>query len=174
MSKKPQITVTPRQGDIDLDAIIAKRLAGNPFGGGTTEVPLAEPERWDVYIANGDLHPSRLYEMKMRLGWVEVTAADLAPGITPESIGFSISETGALCRGPRGQEVVFKQPKAIRAKIMERKTDVNKRGMGDPKTVKADMVNAAGASHGDEAANFLNKHVHVTGYDRVEGGRSSG
>jgi hypothetical protein len=55
---------------------------------------------------------------------------------------------------------------------MERKTEVNKKGMGSPDAVKRDMVNAAGNAHGDEAASFLNKHVHVTGYDRVEGGKA--
>jgi hypothetical protein len=28
-----------------------------------------------------------------------------------------------------------------------------------------------GNTHGDEAASFLQRHVHVTGYDRVEGGK---
>jgi hypothetical protein len=102
---------------------------------------------------------------------VEVTQDDLAPGVSAESIGFTVSETGALCRGTRGQEVVFKMPKDLRKKVMDRKAEVNKKGMGSPSAVKQDMVNAAGNAHGDEAANFLNKHVHVTGYDRVEGGK---
>lgn len=173
MPRKPQISVTPRTTDVDIDAIIRKRLEGNPFGGGTTEIPLAEPERWDTYIANGDLHQSRLYEMTHRLGWVPVTAADLAPGISADAIGFTINESGHLCRGARGQEVVYKQPKDIRKQVMQRKTDVNKRGMGDAAKVKADMVNAIGGSHGDEAAHHVNKFVHVTplgGGDRVEGG----
>lgn len=168
MPKKdtPTITVAPRaEAHYDLDAILKKRME-NPFGAGTTEVPLREPEKWSTYIANGDLHPSRLYEMTYKKGWEPVREEDLAIGVTAASIGFQVSETGALCRGPRGQEVVYKQPKEVRQAIAMRKTEINKKGMGTPAKVKADLASAAGGAHGDEAGSFVEKHIVVTGSDR--------
>jgi hypothetical protein len=144
MSKRPQISVTPRtESAFDIDEIIRKRLAGNPFGVGTTEIPMREPGKWATYLANGDLPEN----------------------VTPESIGFSVNDAGALCRGTRGQEIVYKQPAEVRAQIQAAKTAANMKGMGSAKTVKQAMVEAAGASLGDEAATSLNQHLHVTGQD---------
>jgi hypothetical protein len=166
MSRKPQISVTPRtESAFDIDEIIRKRLAGNPFGVGTTEIPMREPGKWATYLANGDLHPSRLYEMTARKGWVPFTVDDLPENVTPESIGFSVNEAGALCRGTRGQEIVYKQPAEVRQQIQAAKTAANMRGMGTASKVKQSIVEAASGSLGDEAATSLNQHLHVTGQD---------
>lgn len=150
---------------MDVDEIIARRLAGNPFGVGTTEIPMREEGRWATYIANGELHPSRIYEMTARKGWVPFTADDLPEGITPESIGFSVNEAGALCRGPRGQEIVYKQPVEVREKIQAAKTAANNKGMGTAKAVKDNIINALGGQHGDEAATTMSQYLHVHGSD---------
>lgn len=164
--QKPEFTVTPRaESAFNVDEIIAKRLSGNPFGHGTTEIPMREQGRWATYIANGDLHPSRLYEMTARKGWVPFTAADLPEGITPESIGFQVNDAGALCRGERGKEVVFKQPVEVREQIQAAKTAANSKGMGSAKAVKDNIIGALGSQHGDEAATTMSQYLHVHGAD---------
>lgn len=165
--RKPQITVTPRtESAFNTDEIIAKRLSGDPHASGTQAIPMREPGRWAVRIANAELHQGRIYEMKARKGWVEFTAADLPEGITAESLGFQTNESGALCRGPRGQEIIFKQPMEANIAIQKAKVDKNRKGMGSAAAVKADLVNATGGAHGDEAASFASRNIHITGGDR--------
>jgi hypothetical protein len=76
-----------------------------------------------------------------------------------------VNEAGALCRGTRGQEIVYKQPAEVRQQIQAAKTAANMRGMGTASKVKQSIVEAASGSLGDEAATSLNQHLHVTGQD---------
>lgn len=163
----PRVTVESRlETGLDYDQIIARRLEGNPFGTSAITIPMRDPGRWATYLANQEVHPSRLYQMKYQLGWQEVTAADLEPGTTPESIGFQVSETGALCRGPRQSEVLFKQPMSVRKAVEARKAEYNLKGLGSAAAVKADLVQAAGNTFGDEAGTFMDRHLEVRGSDQ--------
>jgi hypothetical protein len=167
MSKKPEITVTPRADLIPTDDIIAKRLAGQPFGTRNLAIPLREPQRWAVFIANSLADENNHYRMVHELGWVPLTVEDLAEGITPVSIGWQVKEDGhTLCRGQRGDEIVYKMDKLQYRKVQLAKTAENKKGIGSAKALKESAANAAAGQMGSEAADFVHKHLHVRGEDR--------
>ena len=153
----------------DVDTIIARRLAGEPFGTRNSILPLKEPQRWDTYEANSLGDRNMHYRMVHELGWIPLTIEDLQPGTSPEKIGWQIGEGGILQRGDKGDQKLYKMPKAVRAQIQAAKTAANMRGIGSAKAVKESMVSATGAEHGDEAAGFIND-VTVTGRDIVTGG----
>jgi hypothetical protein len=162
-----QIAVAPR--DFDTDSVIARRLAGNPFGGRDMTVPLRDPERWATYEANSLADPNNHYQMVYVKGWVPLRVEDLAPGISPESIGWQVDADGTLCRGPRQDQRLYKMPKELYAQIQQAKTAANLRGTGSAKAVKEALVESASAQLGDEAASFTRSNITVTGSDRVVG-----
>lgn len=153
MPRKSQITMTSR-GDAakSRNAALARRLAGNPFGGWTKSLPLKEPQRWHTYIANTYLDEGAFYDMKQK-GWEPLTADDLACPV--EESGFRLSPDGYLVRGPQGQEMVFKMDTADHRALMDAKTAHNLQGIGSAKKIKEDTANAAAAQLGSEAADYI-------------------
>jgi hypothetical protein len=156
--------------DVDVETVIAKRLAGEPFGVRNNSVPLRDPGRWELYEANTLSDRNMHYKMVHQLGWVPVTMADLDPSVTPESIGWQIGDGGQLVRGTHQDSRLYKQPSDVRKRIQDAKTAANMKGIGSAKAVKEAMTNAVAASAGSEAADFVHSNVSVTGSDRVTGG----
>lgn len=169
---KPSITVSPRADESQWDPndVIAKRLAGAPFGVKTDEIPLKEPGRWQLYIASSQVNEGRHYEMTRVKGWVPFTKDQLADGISPESLGFRVAEDGnTLVRGVRGDEVLYMMPKATYEQIQMRKAESNTKGMRSEKAAKADVAEAAAAAHGAEAAEFIANNGKISIRDTVTG-----
>lgn len=167
MSRLPKVTVVPRSEEAmaDVDAIIERRIAGNPFYSGDRAIPLSEPERWYIKEANSLADENRHYAMVHEEGYLPVTIDDIRPGITPESFGFRLAEDGkTLCRGTRGDERLYKMSKPNRAKIEARKTEIAKKGLGSVKAMRDDAANAVAGTHGAEAADFVSK-LHIAGGD---------
>ena len=166
--REPTITAAPRGADIDIDAVIQRRLRGDPFAASALAIPLREPGRWATYVANSDTSPDRHYDMVARKGWTPMTTADLPDGVTAQSVGWNVAEDGqTLCRGTRGQEVLYKQPIEVNTAIAKAKAAQNLKGMGSAAKVKSDMTNALAAQAGDEAGTFAEQNIHITGGDRV-------
>ena len=171
--RPPKIgAVIPRaeESTWSTDDVLAKRLAGQPFGIKTSTIPLAEPGKWQLYIANSNVDESRHYNMVFTHGWVPVTVEDLQPGVVPESVGLRVNEAGALCRGARGDEVLYKMPKAIYDQLQKAKAAKNVEGMGSAKKAREDAAVAAAAAHGDEAADYIYKHANITVKDTQQSG----
>jgi len=170
--RPPKITVAPREETFDVEAVIARRLAGEPFGARQMAVPLREPGKWATYEANALADHNAHYRMVHEFGWIPVRIEDLAEGVDPTAIGWQVDATGALCRGPQGasQGRLYKQPKETRARITAAKSAANSKGIGSAKAVKEAVANAAGAQLGPEAGDFTHGNIHVTGSDRVTGG----
>jgi len=167
--RKPRVTVTPRAEvvEMDIDDVIQRRLAGQPFGARTTAIPLKEPERWATFIANSLADENNHYRMVHEFGWVPLTVHDLADGVTPQSIGWQVKEDGiTLCRGARGDDIVYKMDKRRREQIQMAKTQANKRGIGSAKAVREEAANAAAGQMGSDAADFVYKGLTVVGEDR--------
>lgn len=173
MSKqKPDITVTPRSDEStwSADDVIAKRLAGQPFGIKTDAIPMREPGKWALRIANSQVYDSRHYDMVHKLGYVPFTVDDLAPGITAESVGFRVAEDGkTLVRGIRGDEVIYKMPKDSYDQIQRAKADLNTKSLKSETAARQDAAQAAAGAHGDQAAEYIGKHAHITIKDSVTG-----
>jgi hypothetical protein len=168
--------VAPRTATTTLSAddVLERRLKGDPRYTPAPTIPLREAGKWYVKEANsyGDLN--RHYEMVHAEGYEPVTLNDLADGVTPDSIGYRLSEDGiTLVRGERGQERLYKMSKVNRARLDARKTAMNNKGMGSAKAVREDIANATAATHGSEAADFVASKLHISGEDRIEGPRGS-
>lgn len=164
--------VAPRseEGAWSQDDVLAARLAGQPFGVRAEAIPLREPARWHLYIANSAGDEGRHYDMVHRKGWAVCTTADLAPGILPESIGFRVNEAGALVRGHRGDEVVYKMPKAIYEKLQRAKAERNVAGQRSESKARSEVAEAAAAAHGDQAAEFLYRNAQIDIKDSHQSG----
>jgi hypothetical protein len=162
-SEKPTVQVTNRRSDA-----LARRLApgGNVHGGGVRRIPLKEPARWQLYIANDYAGDDMLYRMVNEYGWLPLEAADL--DCAPEQIGYRVNETGHLVKGPRGSEVIFKMAIEDYRELQKVKTEKNLQGIGSPSKTRAQMAEAAATSFGDEAGEYVHKHVTGTVTDTRE------
>lgn len=137
-------------------SVLEKRLSGgNPFGVESVPIPLKEPG-WVTYIANGGRSDGRLYEMKAVKGWIPVRINEVA--VTPEEIGFKASTDGYLCRGEKGQEVVFKMREDDWKRLRAAKTASNLKTLGSSARTKAAIAEALASQHGDEAGQFAHDH----------------
>lgn len=151
MQKKP-ITVTSRQEAVE-NAVLKRRLQGNPFGHAKQEIPLKEPQKWYTRWENELVNPQQFYEMVNDLGYEPVTKDDIADGANVQ-----LTPDGKVCRGSGAQlEILFKMPKADRAALEAIQTEHNNRviGKGSQSGTKNAIANAASVSLGDEAATFL-------------------
>ncbi len=153
-SEAPVVKVTSRRS-----AALERRLSpnANPHSTGSRKIPLKEPERWQLYIANDYAGQDDLYRMVHEYGWLPLDPADL--DCRPEEIGYRVNESNHLVRGPQGREVVFKMDKRDYALLVQRKTEANMRGMGSQSKTKAMMAEATGAAFGSAAGDFIDKQV---------------
>ena len=153
MSRKSAITVTRRADAVKTtNAALARRLAGNPHGAGSRQVPIKDASEWQTYIENTYNNANAFYEMKER-GWVPMLPADLACPV--EDSGFQVSPDGYLVRGPQGQEMLFKMAASDYALLMAAKTRVNLQGIGSASKIRTDMAEAASKQLGSEAADYI-------------------
>ena len=154
--RKSSIAVSSRADSAKTDnTVLARRLKGNLQGGGNRTIPLKEPQRWYTRIENNQADEQRFYHMVHELGYLPVKPEDLA--CEPAQIGFRVSEDGNLVRGGGTLvEMLFKMPVEDRALLDQAFTQANMRGIGSASKIKRDMAEATAASHGDEAANYVN------------------
>ena len=155
--RKP-ITVTVRADDEQKrQAVLARRLAGNPFGQAVQTIPLKEKgwyTRWDNTLSN----PQQFYENKQLNGYLPVHKDDLA--VTVDEIGVRTSPEGYVVRGSGAMiEMLWKMPVEDRKAIKAAQTEENNRriGKGSASGTRNAITGAASASLGDEAASFLSK-----------------
>ncbi len=162
---KPSITVTPRSDEAtwNPDDIIARRLNGEPFGIKADTIPLKEPGKWALRIANSQIHDNRHYQMVRQLGYIPVTKAFLPDDVSVESLGWRLAEDGqTLCRGVRGDEVLYAMPREAYDAIQWKKADANTKGLRSEHAAKEEVANAASGAHGSEAADYISKHANIT------------
>ena len=155
-SKRPHISVLER------------RLQ-NPFGEPSAPIVLRDASlecRWFNATTSAD----QIWRNK-RKGWNQVKPEDV---LDLEQIGgYAVDASGFIVRGERGSEVLMSMPKDWRRQIELAKAAHNVRNMGNPAAMKNEVVQAASAQLGDEAADFLHRAGRVTGgvkdsYERVE------
>lgn len=163
------VVVAPRTDTFDVEAVIDRRLRGEPFGARNTELPMREPGRWATMEANSMADRNMHYRMIHEYGWVPLRVEDLAPGISPEAIGWQVATDGGLVRGPNQDQRLYKQPIEVRQRIQAAKTQANMKGIGSAKAVKEAVTGALSSQLGDEAASFAHGNITVTGADRITG-----
>ena len=168
--RKPRIRVTPRTDDIGLDAIVddinQRRLSGERVRNRGL-IPLREPGRWALHQANTLVNDARHYTMVHEAGWLPVTIDDLKPGTTPQSVGYRLAEDGrTLCKGPRGDEVLYKKERSVHEAIKLREAKANLKPTQSESAAKADIANAAAAAHGAQAGEYIASNTTVRVVDR--------
>lgn len=162
-STPPVVQVTSRR-----NAALARRLApgGNPHATSARQIPLREPHRWQLYIANDYAGQDELYRMVHEYGWLPLEPSDLA--CKAEEIGYRVNESNHLVRGPQGREVIFKMDKGDYRELMKRKTERNMQGIGSAGKTRTQVAEAASSAFGPEAADFIYKNVKGTVTDTQE------
>ena len=134
---------------IDAPSLKKSRQSSKP-------IPLAEPDRWTVRIANSQISEGHIYDLQSEKGWVYASAADLA--VAPHEVGLT-ERDGRLVRGDKGSEVLMKMERADYAAVQKLKDQTNRVQTFGQKATKAAIMNAASAGLGDQGASFLQRAV---------------
>lgn len=169
MPRKPRIEVTERSLQTGLDVLTSdpryRARIENPFNAPSAPIALTDPTR-ECRWFNAAIGTDHVWRAKQK-GWDQVRPTDV---MDLEQIGgYNKSPEGYITRGERGQEVLMSMPKVVRAAIQVQKTRHNIATMGNPNAMKHDVVSAAGERYGEQAADYLTKHVNVTDtLERVE------
>lgn len=152
-------------------SILERRLQ-NPFGEQSVEIVLKDKSlvcRWFNDNAHGA--GGQIYRAKTSLGWFPVTP-DMVEDL--DSIGsHDINAANQIARGARGEEILMWQPKDQNKAIALAKARANLEKMRDYDRTKQDVVNAAAAELGDQAASMFNQFSRPVGgvrtsYERIE------
>lgn len=104
------------------------------------------------------------------MGYVPVYRDELQ---NPDAVtGLSESKDGVVRRGDKGQEVLVKMPLELYTAIKARQQEARKRRARNAKAIREDIANAAGASIGSQAGDFMHDDLSVevkrTGRSTIE------
>lgn len=133
-------------------SVIERRLqSGTVFTAGSRPIPLKEPKRWTIRWVNATISADHIFAMRADKGWEYVTLDDLA--VDPVEVGANVHD-GKIVKGDKGHEVLMKMPLKDYRILQQHKDLENRKQLGKQKTKEA-IVAAAGATHGDQAAAFL-------------------
>lgn len=147
------------------DLQVTERGLANVFGLPSTDIKLKDP-RFQCHWCNTDIGGNQLGKY-LDAGYLKVRPEYLAD---PDRVAFTVSPEGYVVTGSRGAEILLYSTKENVLKRAQEKARINSRGM---RNVKSEVVEAAGAQLGDEAANYLNRTGAVVGgvrdsYERVQ------
>lgn len=166
----PRISVTERGSQTSLSALIEsdpryKARLDSPFNEPSAPIALKDDYR-ECRWFNSAIATDHVWRAK-RKGWDQVRPADV---VDLEQIGgYNVSAEGFITRGERGQEVLMAMPKEVRTAVQNAKTRQNLERLGNPNATKNEVVNAAAAQFGPQAADYVQTHVNVKDYhERVE------
>lgn len=147
MAKTPQISV------------IERRLQSpNAFRTGSRPIPLADPKTWTARWINTKSAPDRLGDVLHNKGWEYMEPSDLA--CEPAEFGAQLRD-GRIVSGERGEEVLMKMRTKDYAKLAKVKDEQTKQQTFGKPQLKTAIVSEVAAAHGDQAAEFMNKHVNM-------------
>jgi hypothetical protein len=160
--------VTPEPPVVQIpapDLQIVERGLRNVFGLPSAEVKLKDP-RFVTHWCNTGIGGDQLGKY-LDAGYLKVRVEFLAD---PDRVAFAASPEGYVVRGARGEEILMYTLHEVYRKRQQEKARRNQVGM---RNAKAEAVEAAGQTLGDEAADFLNRHGSVVGgvrdsFERIE------
>lgn len=137
----------------DLDVI--ERGLRNVFGLPSTEIQLKD-KQYITHWVNTGIGGDQLGKY-LDAGYLKVRPEYLAD---QDRVSFTVSPDGYVVRGNRGEEILMYTLRDFYAKRQMEKARRNQQGM---RHLKDEVVNAAGAKLGDEAAEFLQRRGSVVG-----------
>jgi hypothetical protein len=155
--RKPHVEVVERgaQNSAQLDPRYARRLK-DPYGTPSAAIQLKDKNlepRW----FNGAVGTDHIWRAKQN-GWDQVRLDQI---VDKDQLGGFTVTGGFVTRGERGQEVLMCMPRDIRAAIQTAKTKQNNANLGNPHKQKAEIVEAAAAAIGAEAAEQMDADLEV-------------
>jgi hypothetical protein len=163
MPRKPRIEVTERSLQTGLDVLLSdpryKKRMADPFDEPSSPIRLKDTSR-ECRWFNGALGDDHVWRAK-RKGWDNVRPDDVAD--LEQIGGHDVNAAGHIVRGERGKEVLLSMPKVVRQAIQIEKVRRNNANMGNPNATKREVVNAAGAQLGSEAADYLEARMGPVG-----------
>lgn len=160
---KTQTASKPRVSVLD-------RRLNDPFGMPSIPIQFKDTSligRW----FNAAISNDKIWIAKQVQGWSQVTPEMLVD--LDQIGGYNVSATNTIVRGDRGNEHLLCMPRDAFDKIQMAKSRKNLEKMGRSNATKQEVVEAASAKYGDEAGDFLNRHVGPVGsvsdsYERIE------
>ena len=171
MSKRPRISVTERNQQttelLNSDPRY-RRGIDSPFGLPSEGIALKDKSRMCRWVNDELMGGGNVWRQK-QIGYDPVKLVDLE---FPEQAGaYNVNAAGEICRGARGQEVLMMMPKEVYNMRQLAKAEKNFKDMKDFDKQKQDMLNAAAAKYGAEAADYLNDRVGPVGSVKTYGER---
>lgn len=163
MPRKPRIdAVTPRsdESQFNVDDINARRLRGERRR--ENALPMRDPGKWALRWANSLAEPNRHYTIVQEDGWLPVTVDDLAEGLEVQSIGAQVGHNGQLCKGPNGDERLYKKLKTLHDQIKLTEAHLRQKPMRSERAAKDDVAEAAAGQLGSDAAEFIHKNTSIS------------
>lgn len=154
MAKTEKAPVT----DKPTISVIERRLQRGVFSGASAGIPLKNPKALVTYTMDTKRDDDRRLVMQEK-GWTYLAVEDLA--VSPESIGYRVTEDGKVVRGEHGRHVVMKMRMDDYKRISKAKSDYNVQDTFGKKSIKSAMVNGVAGEHGSQAADFVNSAVNT-------------
>ena len=148
---------------------VLERRLNNPFGEPATPIDLKDRGRRCRWF-NRVIIADKIWRAKNN-GWHVTFPDDLAD--TDQIGGYTVSPSGHVTRGERGQEVLMWMYRDDVNAIQWAKTRKNMETMQDFDKQKAQMIDAVAKQYGGQAADYLSKRVGPVGsvtdsYERIE------
>ena len=167
MANKPTTTEPTLEQLIPRPRIeVLERGLANVFGLPSCEIQLKDREmvtHWCNTAISGNQLGSYL-----DAGYLKVRPEMLAD---PDRLSFTVSPDGYVTTGPRHEEILLYTLKSWYLKRQQKKSELNRRSMM-PGGMKREVVEAAAAQYGDQAAAFLDRQSGPVGnvrdsYERI-------
>lgn len=145
---------------------VLERGLANVFGLPSTEITLKDPEMI-THWCNTTIGGNQLGKY-LDAGYLKVRPEMLAD---PDRLSFTVSPEGYVTQGPRHDEILLYTLKSWYLKRQQKKSEMNRRSMM-PGGMKREVVEAAAAQYGDQAAAFLDRQSGPVGnvrdsYERI-------
>ncbi len=169
----PDVTVTDRRtepqdamlaGDLEkaqklIDARLQRGVLDHVSGGVKFKDPSLVGRWW-----NQAINTQQIYQARQK-GWLPATPGMIAD---LELLGvYTVNDAGHIVRGERGLEHLMFMSQENANRIAQAKTAENARRLGG-KAAKDDVATTVGLEHGDQAGEFVDRHVTGEIDDHVE------
>lgn len=152
---KTSIVETPVVQIPKPDLAVMERGLRNVFGLPSTEIKLKDPQ-YVTHWVNTGIGGDQLGKF-IDAGYLKVRPEYLAD---KDRVSFTVSPEGYVVRGNRGEEILMYTVREMYHKRQLEKSRRNQQGM---RQLKDEIVEAAGAKLGDEAADFLQRRGRAVG-----------
>lgn len=160
-----QPTEAPTEPKVPNISVLERRLL-DPTAGGSTPIRLKDASLIPRWVNTDSALHDRYARATAQQGWVPVRIDQLED---PNVIGgLQQSPDGLVRRGDRGQEILMCMPADFNRRIQDRKVEQRLARERSSSKQKHELLNSLAKVHGDEAADYMDKHVRGEILETVE------